>query len=283
MPRFLIVTADDFGLHIAVNEAVEQASRAGVLTAASLMVAGPAATDAVRRARELPHLRVGLHLVLADGHALLPRGQIPALIDANGRFGDRMFVDGLRFFALPRVRRQLETEIRAQFQAFMASGLRMDHVNAHKHFHLHPTVLAMLLRIGRDYGLGNRDCETMIGVRVPAEPLWAGRATSILLTPWLKLMKHRLRHAGIPYNDQVFGMGHSGKMNEERLLWILGRLPVGTSEIYPHPATQSGTAIAASMQGYRHAEEFAALMSPQVKAAMTAMDLSRGGFSDLPA
>lgn len=281
MSRFLIVTADDFGLHIAVNEAVERASRAGVLTAASLMVAGPAAADAVRRAKDLPHLRVGLHLVLVDGHAVLPREQIPALIDATGRFGDRMFVDGIRFFALPSVRRQLEAEIRAQFQAFTASGLRLDHVNAHKHFHLHPTLLAMLLRIGRDYGLGSRHSDTMVGMRVPAEPLWAGRAYSILLAPWLMLMRQRLRRAGIPHNDHVFGMGNSGRMTEERLMKILARLPPGTSEIYLHPATQSGTAIAASMEGYRHTDEFVALMSPQIKAAMTAMELSRGGFGDL--
>ena len=36
----LIVTADDFGVAEAVNEAVEQAHRHGILTAASLMVAG---------------------------------------------------------------------------------------------------------------------------------------------------------------------------------------------------------------------------------------------------
>jgi predicted glycoside hydrolase/deacetylase ChbG (UPF0249 family) len=77
MQKFLIVTADDFGLHHTVNEAVEQASRAGVLTAASLMVAAPAAADAVRRARKLPQLRVGLHLVLTDGHAMLAPDLIP--------------------------------------------------------------------------------------------------------------------------------------------------------------------------------------------------------------
>jgi hopanoid biosynthesis associated protein HpnK len=279
--RFLIITADDFGLHTAVNEAVERASRAGVLTAASLMVAGPAAADAVQRARELPHLRVGLHLVLADGHAVLPRAQIPALIDAGGRFGDRMFVDGVRFFASPTIRRQLEAEIRAQFRAFTASGLRLDHVNAHKHFHLHPTLLAMLLRIGRDYGLGNRGADTNVGVRVPAEPFWAGGMNSILLAPWLTLMKHRLRRAGIAHNDQVFGISASGNMDQKRLLQILARLPPGTSEIYLHPGTQSGTAIAASMQGYRHTDEFEALMSPQVKAALAAINVPCGGFSDL--
>ncbi|NUO88439.1 MAG: ChbG/HpnK family deacetylase, partial [Cupriavidus sp.] len=69
--RALIVTADDFGLHPAVNEAVELAHRDGVLNAASLMVGAPAAADAVARARRLPALRVGLHVVLADGPATL--------------------------------------------------------------------------------------------------------------------------------------------------------------------------------------------------------------------
>ena len=87
MQRHLIVTADDFGLHQTVNEAVEQASRGGILTAASLMVAGPAAADAVRRARRLPNLRVGLHIVLADGLSSLPHRQIPSIADAEGRIG----------------------------------------------------------------------------------------------------------------------------------------------------------------------------------------------------
>ncbi|HKR19626.1 MAG TPA: ChbG/HpnK family deacetylase, partial [Stellaceae bacterium] len=55
----LIVTADDFGLAPAVNEAVEQAHRRGILSAASLMVTAPAAEDAVERARHLPELGVG--------------------------------------------------------------------------------------------------------------------------------------------------------------------------------------------------------------------------------
>jgi hopanoid biosynthesis associated protein HpnK len=282
--RFLIVTADDFGLHTAVNDAVERAARAGVLTAASLMVAEPAAADAVRRARELPQLRVGLHVVLADGRSVLPPARIPDLVDSYGRFGNRMFVDGVRFFALPTVRRQLAAEIRAQFEAFAATGLMLDHVNAHKHFHLHPTLLTLLLRIGRDFGVGGGNAGSRIGVRVPAEPMWAAHPGALLLAPWLALMKHRLRAAGVPYNDQIFGVGDSGRMSEQRLLEILGRLPAGVSEIYLHPATKSGTQIAESMIGYRHADELAALMSPQVRgslAALTAIDVATGGYSDL--
>src|SRR5215469_4005244 len=95
--RALIFTADDFGLHTRVNAAVERAHRDGVLTAASLMVSAPAALDAVERARRLPGLRVGLHLVLADGQATLPHEQIPALVGRDGRFGSDMVRDGFRF------------------------------------------------------------------------------------------------------------------------------------------------------------------------------------------
>jgi predicted glycoside hydrolase/deacetylase ChbG (UPF0249 family) len=67
LSKRVIVTADDFGLTVAVNQGVEQAHREGILTAASLMVGGAAADDAVERARRLPTLRVGLHVVLVQG------------------------------------------------------------------------------------------------------------------------------------------------------------------------------------------------------------------------
>ncbi|HTX23726.1 MAG TPA: hopanoid biosynthesis-associated protein HpnK [Steroidobacteraceae bacterium] len=282
MRKFLIVTADDFGLHEAVNEAVELAARAGTLTAASLMVAAPAAADAVRRARNLPQLHVGLHLTLADGRAQLPPRDIPRLVDGHGRFGDRLMVDGWRYFALPRVRRELEAEIRAQFAAFARTGLALDHVNAHKHLHLHPTVLAKLIEIGGEFGAP--------AVRLPAEPLWFAKGVSsgaLLgaagLSPWLALARRRLDGAGIAHNDQIFGIARSGSMDESVLLEILARLPAGATEMYLHPATRSGEAIAPSMRGYRHADELAALLSPRVKEAIETRGVGRGGFRDLAA
>jgi hopanoid biosynthesis associated protein HpnK len=237
----------------------------------------------VKLARELPTLRVGLHLVLADGPAVLPHWRIPALVDAAGRFGNRMFVDGCRYFGIPAVRRQLESEIRAQFEAFARTGLVLDHVNAHKHFHLHPTLLGMLLRIGREYG--------MTAVRLPQEPLWfaslAGSGTSarvaaLFLTPWLALMKRRLRAAGVRWNDHVFGIARSGAMTQDVLLQILARLPGGVTEIYLHPAVQSGSSIAPTMSTYAHADELAALLSPRVRDTLAALNVPSGGFRDVP-
>jgi hopanoid biosynthesis associated protein HpnK len=268
----LIITADDFGLHPSVNLAVERAYREGVLSAASLMVAGPAAADAIERAHAAPSLRVGLHLVLADGQALLPRDAIPDLVDASGRFSDRMARDGVRFFLLPRVRRQLAAEIHAQFQAFAASGLALDHVNAHKHFHLHPTILSLMVEIGRPFGLR--------AVRLPRE---AGMPP--FLKPWLALLGRKLAAAGLAHNDHMVGIAHSGQFDEPALLDTLAHLPgPGVVEIYLHPALVSGAAIAASMPAYRHADEFGALVSPRVRLARDRLvrhGVRVGGFSDL--
>jgi chitin disaccharide deacetylase len=281
MQRQLIITADDFGLHEAVNEAVEQASRGGILTAASLMVSAPAAADAVRRARRLPRLRVGLHVVLTDGWASLPRRQIPSIVDDEGHMDGAMFIRGVRYFSSVPVRRQLEAEIRAQFAAFARTGLPLDHVNAHKHFHLHPTILGILIRVARECGAR--------AMRVPDEPFWfAARSRrwdavigNTFLSPWLMFMRHRLRVAGIFHNDRVFGIAKSGSMDEAALLAILARLPRGVTEIYLHPAVVSGSAIAASMSAYRHADELAALQSPRVHAALAALNIRRGGYSDI--
>lgn len=261
----LIVTADDFGLHEAVNEAVERGHREGVLRAASLMVAAPAMADAVARARRNPGLAVGLHLVLADGRAMLPPSRIPDLVDARGMFNSDMVRNGFRFFFLSHVRRQLAAEIRAQFEAFAATGLRLDHANAHKHFHLHPTILSLMLAIGRDYGLR--------AIRLPAEP-----GLGPWLRPWLALMRRRMDKAGIAHNDHVFGIRHSGGMDEAAMLDILRQLPDGLSEVYLHPATHGN--LTDSMADYRHADELAALLSPRVRAAIDERCRLCAGFSD---
>ncbi len=263
--RRLIINADDYGLDPAVNAAVAQAHVDGVLTTASLMVGGAAAADAVERAKRLPRLGVGLHLVLADGPAVSRPETIPDLVDAGGRLGDHMARDGFRFFFLPYVRQQLAIEIRAQFEAFQATGLALDHVNAHKHFHLHPTVLSLILDIGRDYGLK--------AVRLPREP-----SAAPLLAPWLALTRRRLRAANVLHNDAMFGLSATGAMDEAALLAAIGKLPPGLSEIYLHPATRRG--LTSTMSRYRHDDELAALLSPSVRDAIAQHGIITGRWAD---
>ncbi len=260
MTRRLITTADDFGLSLAVNDAVIQAATHGILTSASLMVSGPAAADAVDRARATPGLAVGLHLVVIEGTPVLQVEEVPDLVDAAGRFPSDQWQLGMDYFFRPRVRRQLAAEIRAQFAAFRATGLVLDHANAHKHMHLHPTVGRMMIGIGREHGLR--------AVRVPAEPAWPGGPVSGLgdraLRAWCAVLRAQARRAGMLTNDRIAGLGWTGQMTLARTQRVLAALPDGLTEMYFHPAACRDATLDGLMPDYQHAAEFAALMQASV-------------------
>ena len=116
----------------------------------------------------------------------------------------------------------------------------------------------------------------MLDGRLPAFE----RAAACALHPWLRLMRRRLRRAGMIHNDQLFGIGRSGAIDEATLMHALRALPAGVTEIYLHPATLSGAAITPSMSAYRHTDELAALLSPRVRALLQQLATPSGGYGD---
>lgn len=282
-PVRIIVCADDFGLTREVNEAVEIAATDGILTVASLMVGEAATEDAVERAYRLPQLGVGLHIVLVDGTPLSPPASIPDLVGPDGRFSIDQAQQGVRFFFKRGVRDQLATEIRAQFEAFRATGLALDHVNCHKHMHLHPTVAALIIEIGRDYG--------MTAMRVPMEPPDRIGAAERTAKPvgfgiraqniWSSVLRKQARKAGLAVNDWMFGLVWSGMMTERRVAQLIPYLPDGVSEIYFHPATSRGPVLSQLMPEYRHVEEFEALTSFALRRQIEDLGIERITYRDV--
>jgi hopanoid biosynthesis associated protein HpnK len=218
-----------------------------------------------------------LHLALVDAEPVLPAPAVPDLVDARGRFRASMARSAAAMFFLPRVRRQMLAEVRAQFEAFRATGLTLDHVTAHKHFHLHPSILSEILGLAKEFGVP--------AVRAPLEPrailaridsARPGLATSAL-APLARLQRARLKRA-VATPDQVFGLAWSGAMTHSRLAGLIAHLPEGVTEIYTHPATSS--AFAGAAPGYRYEEEFAALTSPYLRRLIAATGVASGGFSN---
>ena len=251
----------------------------GILTAASLMVGGAAFDDAVSRAQRLPSLRIGLHVVLVDGKPVLPPARVPDLVDAAGHFRNDLFRLGAGIFMVPRMRRQVAAEVTAQFERYAATGLALDHIDAHRHFHLHPTICDIVCRIGQRYGVKS--------VRVPLEPADVlARVESGAVRPEARLAgifaawtAKRLRTRGFFMADQVFGLAWSGALTSARLEKLLGCLPGGVSEVYCHPATSSDFEGAA--RGYLYTEELTALVSSSVIAAVHNRDLKLTSYSEL--
>ena len=281
--RKLIVTGDDFGLSVPVNDAIIKAHQSGILTTASLMVSEPAAADAVTRARNLPGLNVGLHVVVAAGTPCLSPAEIPYLVDEHNKLPSNPVTSGIRIFFLPKVRRQLEAEIRAQFETFKKTGLRLDHVNVHKHLHLHPAILDMIIKIGREYDLK--------AVRIPDEPPLKSLINSrkenfqrylrwMFLKPLVSRMRKRLQENNILGNDIIYGMHDSGHMNLDTLIRILPHLPAGLTEIYFHPATGTWDGRDPDTDDYEFEAEYKALIHPRTRRAIEKFSIELTGFGD---
>jgi hopanoid biosynthesis associated protein HpnK len=227
----------------------------------------------------MPTLRVGLHVVLVDGDPLCDPADIPGLVDVKGYLRNDLARYSAEIALNPSLMRQIAKEVSAQFEAYRATGLPLDHVNGHRHFQLHPAVAALIVSIGRRYG--------MKALRVPVEP-WqtiaaiepgTQRQAGRIVAPFAKLLRAGVRAAGLKTTDAVFGLAWSGAMTKTRVAALLARLPKGAVEIYFHPATTDDFAGAAT--GYRYADEFAALCDPDCVAAARNSGSALGGYSDL--
>lgn len=251
------------------------AHRDGVVTSASLMVTGAAFEGAVELARSHPTLRVGLHLVLIGGRPCLPPGRIPELVEPSGRFPTDPVKAGLCWWRRPAAREQLRAEIYAQADRFVRTGLTLDHLNSHLHFHVHPTVFSAVLEVAEALGVRQ--------VRLPVEPWFSLRVDrsrpmrklvyALIFGVLGRLYRPRLQARGFVVLDGVFGLFQTGRIDEKYLLDLLRVLPPGRFELYTHPRfdTPQGRA------------EFAALVSPEVRKLVAERGIALTTYGELAA
>jgi len=237
--RFVIINGDDFGFSSGVNRAIIEAHERGVLTSTSLMVTGQAFEEAVELAQAHPNLGVGLHLVVGSAKAVLPPSQIPHLVDSNGNLSDEPTRSGLRYQFNPDARRELALEIRAQLEKFRSTGLRLSHVDGHKHMHSNPVVLRALVELADEFNIQV--------IRLPSEELRmtlnidGGDLQTKLLWAFifrgLRIYGERLlKSIGVGFAARVYGLLESGRMTEPYLLGLIPQIKADVVEIYSHPA-----------------------------------------------
>ena len=263
----LIINGDDFGYSLAVNRGVVDAYQRGVLTSASLMVNEAATEHAVRLAHENPGLAVGLHLSLVLGRAALPPSEIPHIADRDGYFSRSPLRAGLKYFFNRDARREVKLEMRRQFEAFRATGLRFSHVDGHNHLHMHPVVFDELITLCEEFDVKR---VRIVGgdSRTHFEITRANWPAKFLLSSVFRVLgracSQRLRGRGFTVPPVVYGLLQSGSLDEDYLLKLLRRIDRRGGEIYLHPRT--GDASEAECQENSGGErELSALLSPRVR------------------
>ena len=242
------------------------------------MIAAPEASHAVKIAKKNPELNVGLHIVLSNGKSSLQIVEIPNLVNSKCEFSNNKFWCGVNYFFNNKARSELKKEIQAQFKAFKKTGLKLDHVNAHNHMHLHPTIFNLIIEIGREYNL--------TAIRIPNEPplnsiIYNKKEFFMRYIRWLFFsiftyqMEKKCKNNKIIFNNYIYGLHDSGHMNIDKLVRIIPHIKDGITEIYTHPSTENDN----TLYNYEFVEEYKALIHARIKRTIEKFNIELSGFN----
>ena len=262
MTRRVIVHADDFGLHPAINAGIEAAHRDGLVTSASLMPLGAAFDDAVLRCHALPALDLGLHFTLVGVPGYPPTLSAFLAAYASGKLPPRAVADALR--------RQLD--------AVLATGLTLTHLDSHQHLHALPGLMRVICPIAAEYSLH--------AVRLPQDgpafvPVSPGRrAQAAALAFMAHLARRYIAASSLQTSDHFSGMAVSGHLTAPILAGYLTHAKSGLTEIVCHPGAENSALSAAYDWGYDWEAETAALCSDKAKKAAELEKIEMVGWGD---
>lgn len=237
MPR-LIVNADDFGLAPGVNRAILELHAAEILTSATLMAQASATEEAVRMSLAMPSLGVGCHVVLVDGVPVSQPRSIPSLVHRRtGGFHPTLGNFVKRLFSFRIRSADVEAETAAQIALLQSYGLRLTHVDTHKHVHMFPSILRPVLRAAKAAGIR--------AVRNPFEPIWSlnvtadapelRRAEVIFLRRFESSFRRIVAEEGFVTTDGAVGVLATGNLTIATVNALINGMPEGTFEFVSHP------------------------------------------------
>jgi hypothetical protein len=234
--RYLVVTADDYGIGPATSQGILDLAARRAVTGTVLLVNSPYADSAVRAWRQarLP-LELGWHPCLTLDRPVLPPAKVPTLVGADGRF--HSLGRFLRRLARWKIQpAEIDAELRAQYGRFHdLVGHPPTLVNSHHHVQVFRPVGSLLLGV-----LGRQRLLPYVRrVREPWRTLAqvpGARRKRLLLTVLGRRDARRQGRRGFPGNDWLAGITDPPRVADPEFLtrWLT-RVPGRVVELTCHP------------------------------------------------
>lgn len=147
----LIVTADDYGMSRAVNDAIDAGIEAGLITSTNVMTNMPLYKEALKL-KDKKGISVGIHWVLACGKPVLPANEVPTLVTDKGEF-----------YPYPEFRKRLrkklisydaiKKELLAQYNLYYELMGQPDYWNTHQNTHVDFGIYRLCVDIAKELGI----------------------------------------------------------------------------------------------------------------------------------
>ena len=246
------------------------------------MANGAAFAHAVNCAKANPGLGIGCHVVLVDGSPVSASPKIASLLLPDGRFrpSPGRFLFDLHRGAISREAIRLEAT--AQIQKLQEAGLRVTHVDTHKHTHIFPRVARPLLEAAAQCGVR--------AIRNPFEEPWSARTgrtaplRRLQVALLLQLRRGFLRltnEFSFQTTQGALGVAATGHLDTPALRSLLRSLPPGVWELVCHPGYRDSAldAIATRLRSSRETERVA--LAGEIPAALDAARIRLISYADL--
>lgn len=266
MDRRVIINADDFGLCDGVNKAVAQAHTDGVLTSATIMANMPAANEAVKIAKKLPTLGVGVHLNLTEGRPISKDTRIDRLLNADGQFAFSPFKLSVLSIVGRKVKNAIRTELAAQIEWVINNDLKPTHLDSHKHIHAFPQLFSIVCQLAR--------CFEIPAIR------WSFEPKELSQIPWpltgadgrkrakkIRIMAkiNRAQNPDFLKTDALLGIAHTGKIGVNFFKAVALYNSAATAEAMTHPGFIDGLDPGKTRLLHHRTVELEALCSERTK------------------
>lgn len=255
-----------------MTRGILEAHAAGVVTSASLLVNTPGYSEAARAAVATPGLGIGLHFNLTAGAPVSSPDRVASLCRSDGAFCSFRVLVRRAFTGRIRTD-QVTRECLAQLARLTDRGLRVTHIDSHRHAHALPGVWPGVLTAAREAGIAV--------VRVPVEPPGGRRAVpKVLIALSWRWSARGTRLPLAPPHFRGLGLLGSARFGPE-FLALVDALPSGVSELMVHPGYADPVQAAWDPYGAPREAELEALRSPAVRERLARSDLQLIHFGDL--
>ncbi len=277
-PRYLVVNADDLGLHQDINRGIRSAHTEGIVTSTSIVASGSAFEDACRVLEDCPALDVGVHLTLIEERPVLDPGVVPSLVTSDRVFPSSYRALSERVFRRAVNRDDVARELRAQIERVLEAGIVPSHVDSHQHVHVLEPIRQVAIDLAEEYRIPF--------IRVPSfeSPLssWRRLPDPVFriglnyLSGRTRRQVRRLRHA-----DRTALLHRSGHITADSLLMVIDALSPGVTEIVAHPGITTPDLSETYRWAFDWSGEVDALTSSAVRERTAPGDIHLVGFRDL--
>ena len=289
--KYLIVSADDFGISEPVTDGILMAHLEGIVTSTSLVVNTADSERAASLARQTPSLDVGLHLNITEGKPILSPRDVPTLVDESGEFLTKTEM----ISRIKRLRvnpRHMEAEFSAQMKKILESGLRPTHLDSHHHIHIYPLSAWVFKGIAMRFGVRKARMTRYYMTpdskdgRKDAKPPYYRRRSVIASKNILKTLIHKTlwRNLICPrYSIITPILSSTADALGILAKWVqlLSGLPEGVCEATSHPSLDSGGGLRPSPFGKLRAWELKALTSPEIMKTIRDSNVQLMSFREL--